>query len=154
MGAESNGKLPHLFIPSKTATFVPKLAVEDLPLGRTTSLEPAFGVKDLVLGRTLRWLYIWAILQRLLHMDDMLDFLSNKTGQLLCFYLCRYCWAKIKADIIVQGMLWTHILYKLSIECSLYVMTRSLILQRNRNGWENTHYITYNEHSFLLTYRF
>ena len=34
-GAESNGKLPHLFIPSKTATFVPEFAVKDLPLGRT-----------------------------------------------------------------------------------------------------------------------
>ena len=31
--AESNGKLPHLFIPSKTATLVPEIAVEDLPLG-------------------------------------------------------------------------------------------------------------------------
>ena len=34
-GAESNGKLPHLFIPSKTATLVPAFAVKDLPLGRT-----------------------------------------------------------------------------------------------------------------------
>ena len=30
-GAESNGKLPHLFIPIKTATLVPEFAVEDLP---------------------------------------------------------------------------------------------------------------------------
>ena len=30
-GVKSNGKLPHLFIPSKTATFVPEFAVEDLP---------------------------------------------------------------------------------------------------------------------------
>ena len=37
-GAESNGKLPHLFIPSKTATLVPEPAVEDLPLGRTAAL--------------------------------------------------------------------------------------------------------------------
>ena len=28
--AESNGTLPHLFIPSKTATFVPAFAVKDL----------------------------------------------------------------------------------------------------------------------------
>ena len=41
--AESNGKLPHLFIPSKT-TLVPEFAVEDLPL---------FAVQDLTLGRTL-----------------------------------------------------------------------------------------------------
>ena len=31
-GAESDGKLPHLFIPGKTATLVPEFAVKDLPL--------------------------------------------------------------------------------------------------------------------------
>ena len=51
-GAESNGKLPHLFVPSKTATLVPELAVEDLLLSRTASLVPACAVKDLPLGRT------------------------------------------------------------------------------------------------------
>ena len=50
-GAESSGKLPHLFIPSKTATLVPEYAVEDLPLDRTTTLVPAFAVKDLPLGK-------------------------------------------------------------------------------------------------------
>ena len=45
--AERNGKLPHLFIRSKTATLVPKFAVEDLPLGRTAALVPEFAVKDL-----------------------------------------------------------------------------------------------------------
>ena len=53
-GAEINGKLPHLFIPSKTATRVPEFAVEDLPLGRTAVLVPEFAVKDLPLGRTHR----------------------------------------------------------------------------------------------------
>ena len=38
-GAESNGKLPHLFIPSKTATLVPDFAV----------LRPAFG-QNCILG--------------------------------------------------------------------------------------------------------
>ena len=52
-GAESNRKLPHLFIPSKTATLVPEFAVEDLPLGRTAALVPEFVVKDLSSGRTL-----------------------------------------------------------------------------------------------------
>ena len=52
-GSESNGKLPHLFIPSKTATFVPKFVVEDLPFGRTVAYVPEFAVKDLPLGRTL-----------------------------------------------------------------------------------------------------
>ena len=52
-GAEINGKLPHLFIPSKTATWVPEFAMEDLPLGRIATLVPEFAVKDLPLGRTL-----------------------------------------------------------------------------------------------------
>ena len=46
---ESNGKLPHLFIPSKTATLVSKIAVEDLPSDTTASLVPAFAMKDLPL---------------------------------------------------------------------------------------------------------
>ena len=54
-GAESNGKLLHLFIPSKTATLVLKFAVEDLSLGRTAALVPEFAVKDLQLGRTPWW---------------------------------------------------------------------------------------------------
>ena len=58
-GAESNGKLPHLFIPSKTATLVPEFTVEDLPLERTATLVPAFAVKDVPLGRTLWWWWWW-----------------------------------------------------------------------------------------------
>ena len=53
MGAESNGELPHLSIPSKTAAWVPEFAVEDLPLSGTTALVPEFAVKDLPLGRIL-----------------------------------------------------------------------------------------------------
>ena len=34
-GAKSNRKPQHLFIPTKTITFVPTFAVKDLPLGRT-----------------------------------------------------------------------------------------------------------------------
>ena len=45
--------LPHLFIPSKTATLFPEFALEDLPFGRTAALVPEFAVKDLPLGRTL-----------------------------------------------------------------------------------------------------
>ena len=52
-GAERNEKLPHLFIPSKTATWVPEFSMEDLPLGRIAALMPEFAVKDLSLGRTL-----------------------------------------------------------------------------------------------------
>ena len=50
--AESNGKLPNLSIPSKTATLVREFVVEDLPLGRTVALVPEFTVKDLPLDRT------------------------------------------------------------------------------------------------------
>ena len=52
-GAESNGKLPQISIPSKTAAWVPEFAVEDLPLSRTATLVPGFAVKDLPLGRIL-----------------------------------------------------------------------------------------------------
>ena len=48
-GAESNGKLPHLFNPSRTAALVPEFSVKDLPLGRTTTLVPEFVVEDLPL---------------------------------------------------------------------------------------------------------
>ena len=55
-GAESDGKLPHIFIPSKTATSVPEFAVEDLPLGRTTALVPEFCSEGPALGQnTLIW---------------------------------------------------------------------------------------------------
>ena len=37
-GGESNGKLQHLFLPSKTATLVPEFAVEDPLLDRTATL--------------------------------------------------------------------------------------------------------------------
>ena len=40
---ESNGKLPHLFIPSIIATLVPEFAVVDLPFSRTAALVPALG---------------------------------------------------------------------------------------------------------------
>ena len=52
VGAESNGKLPHLFIHSKTATLVSEFALVDLPLGRSAAFVPEFAMKDLPLGRT------------------------------------------------------------------------------------------------------
>ena len=51
--AESNGKLPHLFIPSNTVILVPEFVVEDIPLGRTAALVPEFAGENLPLGRTL-----------------------------------------------------------------------------------------------------
>ena len=58
-GAESYGKLPHLIIPSKTATLVPEFAVEYLPFDRTTTLVSAFAMKDIPLGRTRSWCWWW-----------------------------------------------------------------------------------------------
>ena len=52
--AESNRKLPYLFIPSKPATLIPEFAVEDMPLDRTATLVPVFAVKDLFLAWTAR----------------------------------------------------------------------------------------------------
>ena len=52
-GAGSNGKLPHLFIPSKTATLVSIFAMQELPMGRTATLVPEFPVRDLPAGRIL-----------------------------------------------------------------------------------------------------
>ena len=52
-GAESNGKLLHLSIPSKIATLVREFALEDLTLMRTAILVSEFTVKDLPLGGIL-----------------------------------------------------------------------------------------------------
>ena len=41
-GAQTNGKLLHLFIPSKTAAWVPEFAVEDRPLSRTAAFVVDF----------------------------------------------------------------------------------------------------------------
>ena len=49
-GVESNGKLPHLSIPTKTAAWVPEFAVEDLLLNRTAALVSEFAVKDVPLA--------------------------------------------------------------------------------------------------------
>ena len=48
VGAKSNGKLPHLFIPGKTATMVPEFPA----FGRTAASVPVLAVKDLPLDRT------------------------------------------------------------------------------------------------------
>ena len=56
-GAESNGKLPHLFIPSKTTTLVPAFAVGHLPFDRTATAtlvpacagRPGLGQKTLMM---------------------------------------------------------------------------------------------------------
>ena len=50
---ESNGKLQHLFIPSKTAILFPEFAVGDQILSRTATLVSEFAVEDLPSDRTL-----------------------------------------------------------------------------------------------------
>ena len=57
-GVESNGKLPNLSFPSKTAACLPEFAEEDLPLSRTANLVPEFAVKDLPLGRILMMMIV------------------------------------------------------------------------------------------------
>ena len=57
-GAESNGKVPHLSIPSETVALVPEFAVEDLRLSRAAALVPEFAVKYLPLGRILMMMTI------------------------------------------------------------------------------------------------
>ena len=52
-GAESNGKLPNLSIPTKTAAWVPKFVAEDLPLSSTSTLVPEFAVEDLPFGQNI-----------------------------------------------------------------------------------------------------
>ena len=69
-GAESNGKLPHLFIPSKTATLVPEFAAEDFTLGRTASLGSCACSEGPSLGQ--HTLMIKAIHCKLRHMTAVL----------------------------------------------------------------------------------
>ena len=45
-GAESIGKLPHLFMPGKTAALVPEFAVEDVPAAELQPWVRAFAVKN------------------------------------------------------------------------------------------------------------
>ena len=65
-GAESNTKLPHLFIPSKTASQVPEFEMDDLPLGRIAALVPEFSVKDMPLGRTMMMMMIMMICKQII----------------------------------------------------------------------------------------
>ena len=51
--AESNVKLPHLPIPSKTVACVHEFEVEELPFSRAVALVPELAVKELPLDRIL-----------------------------------------------------------------------------------------------------
>ena len=52
-GAEGNGKLPHIFIPSKIANLVLEFAEEEPVFGQNCSLGAQFAVNYLSLGRAL-----------------------------------------------------------------------------------------------------
>ena len=54
-GAESNGKLPHLLILSKSVTLVSEFDVEDLPLRRTATLVPIYRPIPIVLYGCETW---------------------------------------------------------------------------------------------------
>ena len=58
-GAESNGKLPHLFIPSKIATLVPEFAMEDLPLSRIAAWCLSLQWRTCPWAEHWRWYYWW-----------------------------------------------------------------------------------------------
>ena len=102
VGAESNGKLPHLLIPSKTLTLVTEFAVEDLPLGRTAVLVPEFSVKDLPLGRThwwWWWLWLWwLIVNRILILGRTNGMSSINRLKYIPSKLVQYI-SKITSDI-------------------------------------------------------
>ena len=61
---ESNGKLPHLFIRSKTATLVPEFAVEDLSLGRSAALVLGLQWKTCPWAEHSRMIYEWYYLKK------------------------------------------------------------------------------------------
>ena len=75
-GAERNGKLPHLSIPSKTAILVPEFAVEDLPSGRSAALVPDFAVNP------------WAE-----HSDDTIKFLRKSALHKHYFNIGKIGWS-------------------------------------------------------------
>ena len=105
-GAESNGKLPPLFIPSKTATKVPEFAMEDLPLGRIAALVPEFAVKDLPVGRTLMM---------------MMNFCVCKIMTLIC--VCCSAW---------RGLLLRRTLSRRQAQWNVHWTSGQSVLQRSR----------------------
>ena len=58
-GSETNGKLPHLSIPSKTEAWVPEFAVEDLPLSITAALVSCVCSEGPALGKNTLMIIIY-----------------------------------------------------------------------------------------------
>ena len=57
-GVESNGKLPHLFIPSKTAAWVPEFPVEDLPFEQNCGLGSLVCSGGPALGQNILMIFL------------------------------------------------------------------------------------------------
>ena len=99
-GAESNEKLPHLFIPGKTTALVPELVAKDLPSAELQSWIPVLAVKDLPLDRTLMMIMK---IREILKLDKIQDEIEEskirwyghvKTMNIQCFRcssMHRYC---------------------------------------------------------------
>ena len=73
-GCGKQGKLPHLFIPSKTVTLVTEFAMEDLPLSRNATLVSVFCSE-----RPALW-------QNTMIMVEVLYFYANFIMFIRCFF--------------------------------------------------------------------
>ena len=113
---ESNGKLPNLFIPSKTATLVPEFAVEDLP---SWALQPRFLRLE---WRTCPWAE---------HPDDYECWVSRSQNFINSFQLLRI---KIRFE-------WTHILNKLPMNHT-FKFNQTYDITFGRNRFFNDHFAT------------
>ena len=85
-GAESNGKLPHLFIPSETATWFLSLRC-NMSSGRTAALVPEFAMKNLPLDRTLWW---WWWMSLFLGFSRFLNFIPPALSTFQCSHFISF----------------------------------------------------------------
>ena len=85
-GAESDGKLPQLFIPRKRPTWVPKFAV-----GRTAALTLEFAMKYLPLGRT-HWCWLCHRSLRFVRIKMWAPKCIGTVDILWCFYNLKKCY--------------------------------------------------------------
>ena len=123
LGAESNGKIPHLFIPSKTAILVPEIAAEDLPFGRTAGLVSEFAVNDLFLSRTLWWWHIIHIFQGT-YFDKILKMYILLFSCKIPKYLTKYR-PQNKETINISVHWTTHIILWIVYECLIAVSPKA-----------------------------
>ena len=129
-GVESNGKLPHLFIPDRTAALVIEFAVEDVP---SSELQPRF--------LSLQWKTCpWAE-----HSDDILYYIvlyytTLYLTVIYCPLLCFLCFT------VLYCIVWCYIIYYIvySIIYCIYYIVLHYFLQFMRitcNNDSNDHMI-------------